>query len=77
MEGGQNRGGVKGRAKGGERIDFDDFGTQALERGGIEDRQMEAPGMAMPRYIRRGGRVWIGVFPHNPVTQKPAETRMG
>ena len=73
----QQRGRLTGAAKGGESIDFGDFGIQALEPGWITARQIEAARIAMTRYIRRGGKVWIRVFPHKPVTQKPAETRMG
>jgi large subunit ribosomal protein L16 len=73
----QQRGRMKGVTKGGESIDFGDFGIQALEPGWITARQIEAARIAMTRYIRRGGKVWIRVFPHKPVTQKPAETRMG
>src|SRR5512139_2831037 len=68
---------MKGEAKGGTRVHFGDFGIQALEPGWITNRQIEAARVAMTRYIKRGGKVWINVFPHKPVTQKPAETRMG
>jgi large subunit ribosomal protein L16 len=68
------RGGV---AKGGTRVAFGEYGIQALEPGWITNRQIEAARIAMTRYIKRGGKVWINVFPDKPVTQKPAETRMG
>lgn len=71
------RGRMSGRAKGGDRINFGDFGLQALECGWITNRQIEAARIAMTRYIKRGGKVWITVFPDKPVTEKPAETRMG
>ena len=73
----QQRGRTKGRAKGGTEVTFGDYGIQALEPGWITARQIEAARIAMTRHIRRGGKVWINVFPHKPVTQKPAETRMG
>ncbi|MBI4734280.1 MAG: 50S ribosomal protein L16 [Rubrobacteridae bacterium] len=71
------RGRMRGRAKGGDRINFGDFCLQALEPGWITNRQIEAARIAMTRYIKRGGKVWITVFPDKPVTEKPAETRMG
>ena len=64
-------------AKGGTRLAFGDFGIQALEPGWLTNRQIEAARIAMTRHIKRGGKVWINVFPDKPVTQKPAETRMG
>ena len=73
----QQRGRRKGMAKGGTEVTFGDFGIQALEPGWITARQIEAARIAMTRHIKRGGKVWINVFPHKPVTQKPAETRMG
>ena len=66
-----------GRAKGGDTIAFGDFGLQALECGWITARQIEAARIAMTRHIKRGGKVWIRVFPDKPITKKPAETRMG
>ena len=72
-----HRGRMKGDAKGGTRVNFGDFGIQALEPGWITNRQIEAARIAMTRHIKRGGKVWINVFPDKPVTQKPAETRMG
>lgn len=71
------RGRMKGVAKGGTELAFGDYGIQALEPGWITARQIEAARIAMTRHIRRGGKVWINVFPDKPVTQKPAETRMG
>ncbi|MBS3909890.1 MAG: 50S ribosomal protein L16 [Actinobacteria bacterium] len=72
-----HRGRMKGRAKGGDKINFGDFGLQALEPGWVTNRQIEAARIAMTRYIKRGGKVWINIFPDKPVTEKPAETRMG
>lgn len=71
------RGRIKGRTKGGASVSWGDFGLQALEPGWITNRQIEAARIAMTRHIKRGGKVWITVFPDKPVTQKPAETRMG
>ena len=71
------RGRRTGTAKGGTRVTFGDYGIQALEPGWITNRQIEAARIAMTRYIKRGGKVWITIFPDKPVTQKPAETRMG
>ncbi len=71
------RGRRKGMAKGGTKIDFGDFGIQALEPAWITNRQIEAARVAMTRYVKRGGKVWIRVFPDKPFTKKPAETRMG
>ena len=73
----QTRGRMKGESKGGTRVVFGDFGIQALEPGWITARQIEAARIAMTRHIKRGGKVWINIFPDKPVTQKPAETRMG
>jgi large subunit ribosomal protein L16 len=73
----QQRGRMKGGSKGGTEVTFGDFGIQALEPGWITARQIEAARIAMTRHIKRGGKVWINVFPDKPVTQKPAETRMG
>ena len=73
----QNRGRMSGMAKGGTEVTFGDFGIQALEPGWITARQIEAARIAMTRHVKRGGKVWIRVFPDKPVTQKPAETRMG
>ena len=73
----QQRGRMSGQAKGGTLVSFGDFGIQALEPGWITARQIEAARIAMTRHVKRGGKVWIRVFPDKPVTQKPAETRMG
>jgi large subunit ribosomal protein L16 len=73
----QHRGRRTGLAKGGTMINFGDFGIQALEPGWLTQRQIEAARIAMTRHVKRGGKVWIRVFPDKPVTQKPAETRMG
>ena len=72
-----HRGRTKGPSKGGNEIMFGEYGIQALEPGWITARQIEAARIAMTRHIRRGGKVWINIFPDKPVTQKPAETRMG
>ncbi len=64
-------------AKGGTRIEHGEYGLKALEPGWITNRQIEAARIAMTRHIKRGGKVWIDIFPHKPVTEKPAETRMG
>ncbi|MFZ0060306.1 MAG: 50S ribosomal protein L16 [Acidimicrobiales bacterium] len=73
----QHRGRRTGLAKAAQTIDFGDYGIKALEAGWITARQIEAARIAMTRHVRRGGKVWIRVFPDKPVTQKPAETRMG
>ena len=73
----QSRGRTRGDAKGGTRVVFGDFGIQALEPGWITARQIEAARIAMTRYIKRGGKVWINIYPDRPLTKKPAETRMG
>ena len=73
----QHRGRMKGKAKGGTEIQFGEYGIQALEPAWVDSRQIEAARIAMTRYIKRGGKVWIRIFPHKPVTEKPAETRMG
>jgi large subunit ribosomal protein L16 len=73
----QQRGRTKGTAKGGTEVTFGDYGIQALEPAWLTARQIEAARIAMTRHIKRGGKVWINVFPDKPVTQKPAETRMG
>jgi large subunit ribosomal protein L16 len=72
-----HRGRLSGTAKGGTTVSFGDYGIQALEPGWITARQIEAARIAMTRHIKRGGKVWINIFPDKPVTQKPAETRMG
>jgi len=73
----QQRGRMTGTAKGGTTVAFGDYGIQAQEPGWITARQIEAARIAMTRHVKRGGKVWIRVFPDKPVTQKPAETRMG
>ncbi len=73
----QHRGRMTGKAGGGSEITFGDFGIQAQEPGWITARQIEAARIAMTRHIKRGGKVWINIFPDKPVTEKPAETRMG
>lgn len=73
----QHRGRLKGQAKGGTAVTFGDWGIQALEPGWITARQIEAARIAMTRHVKRGGKVWINLFPDKPVTNKPAETRMG
>ena len=67
----------KGMAKGGTEIAFGDYGIQALEPAYITNRQIEAARIAMTRYIKRGGKVWINIFPDHALTKKPAATRMG
>ncbi|MEW5921230.1 MAG: 50S ribosomal protein L16 [Bacillota bacterium] len=71
------RGRMKGVSKGGTQIDFGEFGLQALEPAWVTSQQIEAARIAMTRHVKRGGKVWIKIFPHKPVTAKPAETRMG
>lgn len=73
----QHRGRMKGQAKGGTEIQFGEYGMQAVEAAWITSQQIEAARIAMTRYIKRGGKVWIRIFPDKPVTEKPAETRMG
>ena len=73
----QHHPGRSGAAKGGTRVTFGEYGIQALEPGWLTARQIEAARIAMTRAIKRGGKVWITVFPDKPVTKKPAETRMG
>jgi large subunit ribosomal protein L16 len=68
---------MSGKASGGNQINFGDYGLQALEAAWITNRQIEAARIAMTRFIKRGGKVWINIFPDKPVTKKPAETRMG
>jgi large subunit ribosomal protein L16 len=73
----QQRGRTRGVASGGAFVSFGEYGIQALEPGWITARQIEAARIAMTRHIKRGGKVWINLFPDKPVTAKPAETRMG
>ena len=71
------RGSMKGFSKGGTEVQYGEYGLKALEAAWITNRQIEAARVAMTRYMKRGGKVWINIFPDKPVTQKPAETRMG
>ncbi len=73
----QHRGRMRGAARRGNILSFGDFGLQALEPGWVTARQIEAARIAITRHVKRGGKVWIRVFPDKPVTKKPAETRMG
>jgi large subunit ribosomal protein L16 len=73
----QQRGRMAGKAWRGSSIAFGDYGLKAMECGWITDRQIEAARVAMTRFIKRGGKVWIRLFPDKPITKKPAETRMG
>ena len=71
------RGRLKGKALRGNTVTYGDFGLQALEPAWVTSNQIEAARIAMTRYIKRGGQVWIKIFPDKPITEKPAETRMG
>lgn len=71
------RGNRRGQASRGNTVSFGDYGLQALEPGWITNRQIEAARVAITRHMRRGGKVWIKIFPDKPITKKPAETRMG
>ena len=71
------RGRMRGLAKGGTEVEFGEFGLKALEPGWVNNRQIEAARVAMTRHVKRGGKIWIRIFPHKSVTKKPAETRMG
>lgn len=73
----RQKGRLRGLARRGNLISFGDYGLQAVEKGWITNRQIEAARVAMTRHIKRGGKVWIRIFPDRPVTRKPAETRMG
>ncbi len=73
----QQRGRMEGLATRGSTLNFGDFGLQAIEPAWITSRQIEASRRAMNRYLRRGGKIWIRIFPDKPVTMRPAETRMG
>jgi large subunit ribosomal protein L16 len=73
----QQRGRMHGKAWRGSKISFGDYGLKVLEAGWITDRQIEASRVAIMRFVKRGGKLWIRVFPDKPVTKKPAETRMG
>lgn len=73
----QHRPGRRGYAKGGTEIAFGDYGIQALEGAYLTNRQIEAARIAVTRHVKRGGKIWITIFPDRPLTKKPAETRMG
>ncbi len=73
----QQKGRNQGLAKGGERVSFGEFGLKAMERGRLTARQIESARRAMTRHVKRGGKVWIRIFPDVPVTKKPIEVRMG
>jgi len=73
----QQKGRMRGKAYRGSKLSFGDFGLQALEGARMSARQIEAARIAMTRHVKRGGNVWIRVFPDKPITKKPAETRMG
>jgi large subunit ribosomal protein L16 len=73
----QQRGRMRGKAKGGFSVSFGEFGLKAMEACWLTNRQIEAARIALTRHIKRGGKIWIRVFPDKPVTKKPAETRMG
>lgn len=73
----QHRGRMSGKASRGNTVSFGEYGLMATESGWITNRQIEAARIAMTRFIKRGGQVWIKIFPDKPVTAKPAETRMG
>ncbi|HLA79234.1 MAG TPA: 50S ribosomal protein L16 [Vicinamibacteria bacterium] len=73
----QQRGRMKGKAWTGSRVAFGDFGLRALECGWVTDREIEAGRIAITRFVKRSGRVWIRMFPDKPITKKPQETRMG
>ncbi len=73
----QQRGRRRGASKGGYEVSFGEYGLKALEAGWVTARQIEAARIALTRHIRRGGKIWIRVFPDKPITKKPAEVRMG
>jgi large subunit ribosomal protein L16 len=73
----EHRGRRRGYSKGGTHVEFGEYGLKATERGWVTNRQIEAARVAMTRKIKRGGKVWINIFPDKPYTKKPAETRMG
>ena len=73
----QQKGRMKGKALRGNTVSFGDFGLQAVDRCRLSARQIEAARIAMTRYVKRGGKIWIRIFPDKPITKKPAETRMG
>jgi large subunit ribosomal protein L16 len=71
------KGRMRGKAQRGSEVSFGEYGLQALDRGRLSSRQIEAARVAMTRHVKRGGKIWIRIFPDKPVTKKPAETRMG
>jgi len=73
----QHRGRRAGMTKGASKVDFGEYGLKAMEEGWVTARQIEAARVALTRHIKRGGKIWIRVFPDKPYTKKPAETRMG
>ena len=73
----QQKGRMMGKALRGNTVSFGDFGLQAVDRCRLSARQIEAARIAMTRYVKRGGKIWIRIFPDKPITKKPAETRMG
>ena len=73
----QQRGRMKGKAWTGSKISFGDYGLKAMECGWVTDREIEAARIAITRFIKRNGRIWIRLFPDKPITKKPQETRMG
>jgi large subunit ribosomal protein L16 len=73
----RQKGRMKGNAQRGNKVSFGEYGLQAIEPAWISNRQIEAARVAMTRHIKRGGKVWIRIFPDKPITSKPAETRMG
>ena len=73
----QHRGRMKGRAQKGNKVTYGEYGLVAEECAWVTSNQIEAARIAMTRFIKRGGKVWIDIFPHKPITKKPAETRMG
>lgn len=73
----QQKGNLRGESYRGNNLDFGQFGLQAVERGHLTSRQIEAARIAMTRHVKRGGRIWIRIFPDKPMTKKPAEVRMG
>jgi large subunit ribosomal protein L16 len=73
----RQKGRMRGRSKGGDVVSFGDYGIQAVEPGWITSRQIEAARIAITRYVKRGGKVYIRIFPDKPISKKPAETRMG
>ena len=73
----QMRGRRRGKAWRGSTISFGDYGLKVLEPGWVTDKQIEAARIAMTRFVKRGGKIWVRIFPDKPITKKPAETRMG